>query len=474
MHELDDSALLRQYAEQNSEEAFAALVTRHIDRVYSVALRHTGNPHQAEEITQAVFVILARKSNRLSKHVILEGWLYETARLTAITFIRSEIRRARREQEAYMQNILNENEADVWPQIAPLLDSGLAGLNETDRQAVVLRFFYGKSMKEIGTALGGNEDMARMRINRALEKLRKFFTKRGIASTTAILTAAISANSVQAAPMVLAKSVTAVAIVKGSIASVSTLTLVKETMRTMTSLKLRFAIGVGLAMILAAGTATTLVAQHESQPNAAIPYKVVDDAFQFADSFDQTKLVVRVLISSKNKALHPADISLTIQSAVEGPVTVQLGTNGQLLDFPHKEELRSENPLVIANIPKGTLNFSLVSQLPMLTNLTFRYSVLGDGVAEANIGAAKANKIMKADYAGQLSPFPQTVQGVIFRFPKSSAGKAKVEIESAAGSREYTADAKGQVILKLEQSLLAENPEVKVSERPRDIVPNPK
>src|ERR1700722_3444589 len=168
MQELDDIALLRQYSEQNSEEAFATLVTRHIDRVYSVALRHSGNPHSAEEITQAVFVILARKSKHLRKGVILEGWLYQTARLTAVTHIRSEIRRARREQEAHMQNVLNENESGVWSQITPLLDAALAGLNETDRNAVVLRFFYGKSLREIGTTLGANEDTTRMRVNRAL------------------------------------------------------------------------------------------------------------------------------------------------------------------------------------------------------------------------------------------------------------------------------------------------------------------
>src|SRR5436309_9375844 len=119
MDELDDITLLRQYVEQNSERAFAALVSRHINKVYSVALRHTRNPHQAEEITQAVFVILARKSRRLGKRVILSGWLCRTARLAAVTFIRSEIRRARREQEACMQNFLNETESDVWPQIAP-------------------------------------------------------------------------------------------------------------------------------------------------------------------------------------------------------------------------------------------------------------------------------------------------------------------------------------------------------------------
>jgi uncharacterized protein (TIGR03435 family) len=259
MHELDDIALLRQYTEQTSEEAFAALVTRHIDKVYSVALRHTGNPHQAEEITQAVFVILARKSSRLSKHVILEGWLYETARLTAMTFIRSEIRRARREQEAYMQNVLNENETDVWPQIAPLLDSGLAGLKETDRHAVVLRFFYGKSMREIGVALGGSEDTARMRINRALEKLRNFFVKRGIASTTTTLAGAISANSVQAAPTMLAKTTTALALAKGAAASSSTLTLIKGALKIMAWSKVKAAVVVGACVLFAAGTTTVVV-----------------------------------------------------------------------------------------------------------------------------------------------------------------------------------------------------------------------
>src|SRR5665213_530609 len=99
MQALDDIALLRQYTEQNSEEAFAALVTRHVNKVYSVALRHTRNPHQAEEITKAVFVILAQKADKLQRHPALSGWLYQTARLASVTFLRSEIRRARREQE---------------------------------------------------------------------------------------------------------------------------------------------------------------------------------------------------------------------------------------------------------------------------------------------------------------------------------------------------------------------------------------
>ncbi|MGZ4986986.1 MAG: RNA polymerase sigma factor, partial [Limisphaerales bacterium] len=219
MQELTDNNLLREYVESASEEAFATLVARHVNKVYSVALRHTGNPHQAEEITQAVFVILARKSSSLGKSVILEGWLYQTARLTALAFIRSEIRRARREQEAYMQTVLNESEPDVWKQIAPLLDPAIASLSETDRQAIVLRFIYGKSMNEIGAVLGGTEGATRTRLHRALEKLRQSFYKRGIVSTTEIIAGAIAANGVQIAPIGLAKTATALALAKGPAAS---------------------------------------------------------------------------------------------------------------------------------------------------------------------------------------------------------------------------------------------------------------
>ena len=273
MQELDDSALLREYVERDSEEAFAALVTRHINKVYSVALRHTGNPSSAEEITQAVFVILAKKSRQLGKRVILSGWLYQTARLTAVTFIRGGIRRARREQEAYMQTALTENESDlsrrsdteadaVWKQFAPLLDAAMAGLNETDRHAVVLRFFDGKSIREVGAALGATEDAAKKRVSRALEKLRTFFARRGVSSTTAIIAGAITTHSVQAAPATLAKAVTAIAAAKGAAASGSTLTLIKGALKIMAWTKAKTAIVVGTAVILAAGTTAPIIVHH--------------------------------------------------------------------------------------------------------------------------------------------------------------------------------------------------------------------
>lgn len=252
MLELDDSVLLQEYVEHGSEEAFATLVARHVNKVYSVALRQTRNPHQAEEITQAVFVILARKSRRLGKRVILSGWLCRTARLAAVTFIRSELRRTRREREAHVQNLLNETGSDVWPQIAPIVDAAMAALSEADHDAVVLRFFDGKSMKEIGAAMGASEDAAKMRVNRAVEKLRLFFTRRGIVCSAAALAAAMSANAVQAAPAVLTKTTTAVAIANGATASVSTLTLVKGALKFMAWTKAKTPIAISAVVVLIA------------------------------------------------------------------------------------------------------------------------------------------------------------------------------------------------------------------------------
>lgn len=259
MQELDDKSLLREYVEHESEDAFAALVARHVNKVYSIALRQTRNPHQAEEITQAVFVILARKARRLGSRVILSGWLCRTAQLTAVTFIRSETRRARREQEAYMQDPLVETDSDVWSQIEPVLDAGMAGLSKVDHHALVLRFFDGKSMKEVGAALGASESAAKMRVNRAVEKLRQFFVRRGIVVSVATLTAAISENSVQSAPATLARAAAAVAFAKGTTASTLTLTLIKGVLKTMAWTNAKTAIVAGVAAAFAVGTATLVV-----------------------------------------------------------------------------------------------------------------------------------------------------------------------------------------------------------------------
>ena len=266
MHDATDMDLLRQYAGGNSDAAFAALVSRHVDLVYSAALRKTGNLHAAEEITQAVFIILAQKAGRILDKTILPGWLYQTARLTASSFLRGETRRVRREQEAFMQTEPYTVAPDeTWEQLAPLLEDAMGQLGDQDRAAVVLRFFGGKSFAEVATAAGVSENAAKKRVSHALEKLHRYFTKRGVSSTTAIIAGAISTHSVQAAPVALAKSVTAVAVAKGAAASGSTLTLIKGALKIMAWTKAKTAIVAGASVLLVAGTATITIKEIQKE-----------------------------------------------------------------------------------------------------------------------------------------------------------------------------------------------------------------
>jgi RNA polymerase sigma factor (sigma-70 family) len=222
MHPTDDSAFLREYAENHSDEAFATLVTRHINLVYSVALRSVGDPHQAEEITQGVFNLLAKKAAQLRHDRALSSWLFQATRLTASNFVRSESRRHHREQEAYMQSLLDETGSDVWRQIAPLLDDAVAGLSETDRRAIMLRFYEGRNLREVGAALGASEEAAEKRVNRAVEKLRTFFAKRGVTASSAAVGVVLDANAVQAAPVGLAAAISTAAALAGAAVQTST------------------------------------------------------------------------------------------------------------------------------------------------------------------------------------------------------------------------------------------------------------
>jgi RNA polymerase sigma factor (sigma-70 family) len=263
MQSTDDGVLLGEFAENHSEEAFAALVAKHVNFVYSVAMRSVGNPSGAEEVTQAVFIILARKAEQLRSDKALSSWLFQTTRLTANNFLRSEMRRHRREQEAHdMQTVLDVPEQELRVKIAPMLDSAVASLSEKDRRAILLRFYEGKSLREVGDALGAGEAAAEKRVARALEKLRVYFSKRGANSTSAMIAGAIAGDSVQPAPMGLAITVSTVAIAKGSIAAVSTSTLVKATMKSMTWLKMKFAAGVVLTVLLAGGAATVVFSEN--------------------------------------------------------------------------------------------------------------------------------------------------------------------------------------------------------------------
>jgi RNA polymerase sigma factor (sigma-70 family) len=254
---------LEQFVRNGSEDAFAALVQRHIGLVHSVAQRHTANPQHAEDITQAVFIILARKAGSLGRKIVLTGWLYHTARLAAANWQRAEARRVRREQEAFMQSTLEEPDTDaLWQSLRPQLDEAMAVLGADERDAVVLRYFQNKSMAEVGRLLGLAENTAQKRVGRALEKLRKFFDKRGVNSTAAGIAETISTHSVQPVSVALAKTVTAVALAKGATASLSTLTLIKGALKIMAWTKAKTAIVTGAGILLVVSTGTVMVENH--------------------------------------------------------------------------------------------------------------------------------------------------------------------------------------------------------------------
>lgn len=250
----EDAELLHQYAAEHSEAAFAELIRRHLDLVYSAALRLVnGDAHRAQDVAQLVFAEFARQARRLIRHPAPVGWLYTTTRLVALRVIRTEQRRSAREQEATTMNeLLRESSPEPeWACLSPLLEEAMHELGEKDRHAVLLRFFQNKSLKEVGLALDLGENAARMRVDRALEKLRMALARRGV-TATATLAAAISANAVQVAPAGMAATMVA-----SSTLGAGTYTFFK--IMTATQFKL------GLGALVVAGVATALVAQHQTQ-----------------------------------------------------------------------------------------------------------------------------------------------------------------------------------------------------------------
>jgi RNA polymerase sigma factor (sigma-70 family) len=242
---MDDIELVREYATGKSENAFTTLVERHLPLVYSAALRQVGNPALAQDITQVVFLLLARKADKLPEKTIVAGWLYRTTRHLAAKALRQECRRRHREQEALaMQHDESDN---GWTQMAPLLDEAMAQLGELDRGALLLRYFQNKSLREVGDALGINDDTAQKRVSRALDKLRTLLLKRGVAVSAVAATGLLATRAAQFAPVGLSRSVAAAAIGKAAVAP-SAYALLLETSQPALAPKLALAGATALAL----------------------------------------------------------------------------------------------------------------------------------------------------------------------------------------------------------------------------------
>ncbi len=212
----DDASLLRRFVAEHSDDAFRELVSQRIDFVYATALRQVGgDTHLAADVTQIVFADLARKARLLANRPNLLGWLYISTRFAAAKSIRARWRRMHHETTAYTMNepLNTAPRVEVdWAELRPVLDDVLHDLSAGDREAVLLRYFEGRSLASVGEALGLPENSARMRVNRALEKLRLRLIGRGLTSTTAAIATALAQQPSIMAPAGLAHSVACVAL----------------------------------------------------------------------------------------------------------------------------------------------------------------------------------------------------------------------------------------------------------------------
>jgi RNA polymerase sigma factor (sigma-70 family) len=218
---MDDPELLRAYVENRSEPAFAALVDRYTKLVYSAALRQVGgNIHLARDVVQSVFTDLARKAGSLRHRKVLTGWLYTSTHLAVVETFRAEMRRRAREQEAQiMMQISSGDTPDTWSRLRPVLDEAMRELSDCDRDSILLRYFEGRPFAEIGEKLSLTENAARMRVERALDRMHALLSKRGLTSSTAALATVLAEQAVGAVPPGLVADVASAALVQAASAA---------------------------------------------------------------------------------------------------------------------------------------------------------------------------------------------------------------------------------------------------------------
>ena len=246
---MNDWDLLKEWTEHGSHEAFRSLVERHLRLVYSVARRSVGSPSHAEEVTQAVFVMLAQKGPSLPGRTVLAGWLYRATRFVALELVRKEARQQAKHDELARM----ETSEPLWEQVRPVLEDALDGISRNERDAIMLRFFEDRSLREVGAELNISEEAARKRVDRGLEQLRKLLARQGIATSSGLLSATLATHAVQSPPPGFADFLISNVATKSSM---STAALVTNTLKLMAWTKTKTVIETALAALLILGVGT--------------------------------------------------------------------------------------------------------------------------------------------------------------------------------------------------------------------------
>ena len=320
---MTDSELLREYVQKRCDKAFAELVRRHIDWLSSAALRQTRNRQLADDVTQAACIALALKARSLCSDKPLEPWLFQVIRHAAANTMRSETRRKRHEQRAAAMTpesspIMTETQ---WGQLAPVLDELVDKLTNQDRLAILLRFYQGKSFEDMGKAMGVSEEAARKRADRAVDKLRGMFAKRGFTAGAATLATALATNITRPAEAALATTTitTAMAATQATVVAGHALAIAKGALQTMAWAKAKLMIATGVALLFL-GTGTTvmtrhLMAQRPVQPAASQPLAQGGPAALAEEIVDNPEY------QSWSKCKAGTTVTLSIETTTRGTTT---------------------------------------------------------------------------------------------------------------------------------------------------------
>ena len=309
---MDDHELLDAYVREGSEEAFATLVERYLDLVYSAASRQLSNPDQAQDVTQAVFVMLSRKAGSISRRTVLSGWLYRTARYVALEAARAENRRRIREATmAEMSETTGSDSApEAWKRISPHLDRSMDQLKESERNAILLRFFQGKSFREISATLGIGENAAKKRVGRAIDRLRQSLIRHGIKDSSAVLGAALTAFAIQPTPSAIASLIPA-AVCHGTATAASVQILTEGALQMITWTKMKTTAACVAALLVTAGTTSVSVYHAQIVQNHAKLQQERREVQTQSQQEEQQNLQMLAALQNENQQLRTQSSELS-------------------------------------------------------------------------------------------------------------------------------------------------------------------